>query len=596
MITQWLKKNKKMAVKYCYRPNEVTQEDSFDDPGLNVVIVSLSPQQDVQFSLGTDIIFNRLRHRAGIFVDMAVHLKSEVRGMLGKAPVPALYSQHPVRDFDIVGLSLYYVGSFFNAIPFLRSAKIKLLAVNRLDDQGPLVIAGGGAITSNPEPLAELFDIIVIGDGETPVDWITENWQKVKSGKISKKAFLKRADKLDYLYVPMLKTDQTVKHIHCEDSIDDSVLTHNDFIAKSQNKVLEIIRGCYYKCNFCQLSFLKSKAVPASPERVVEAIKTYPKGASVYPFAPDECSYKHYDKILANIGDRMLYRYNQRINSFAKSGTSRQSLNDYRVAFGLDGVSQRVRDVLKKQITLEEIETAFRKAFMNFDVIKCNMVIAFPFETPEDWDEFDEWLLHILEMRREVSPDKTLTVQEAIDAKEYYQGGGKKNLKELYGKEKFIMFHIAPTPFTPEPHTPMEYMGIGDVEYASRRLMAIQKKALADYGMVKVQGLNSRQNIQTSTAIKHSGRELLNVFYNIGAVNGKCNEQGISGMYEVFFRTARKLKIDLRKCYADKDPKWQAPYRFIQTGNESLKDRRRSQMIKTIKGWNGERKKRKRSS
>lgn len=567
MIQSYLKKNKTKAFHYGYRPEEIKQTETFNNSEVKFVMVSLAPQNLLQFSLGSDIIFNLLRKREDTYVDMSVLYDKNLLSLLRGGSITGLYSQQPIKSFDIVGLSLYFIGSFFNIVPFLLSSKIHPYQKKR-NNSDPLIIGGGGAVSSNPEPVAEFFDIIIIGDGETPISLLIDFYKKNKShGKNSLLRKIKDCHKS--FYIPALKTEKTIVYFNTEDSIEQSILTQADYVSKPRNKVIELMRGCHYKCNFCQLGNIRDKVAIMPINKVIEAIKSYPCGTSIYPFAPDESSYKDYDKIYKNLGARKLYRYNQRFNTYSKQ--SRHSLNDYRVVFGLDGISQRLRDKVNKRIKTDEIYSTFEHAFKYFNVIKINLVIAYPFEAQEDWQEFDNLLNDLTKMRLEISPDKCLTEEENKRFNILYQQkkamGEKCSLREIKNIDKSIMIHLAPTPFQAEPHTPMQWYGIGKVNNANRAIIDLQKKYMIKYGMVKIEGLNSKDSIETEFIIKRAGRELCDIFYEMG-IRGYYNANGLSGLNGPLRVLLKRSGIDykryLRQIHIDEKLEWD----FIKTGRE----------------------------
>lgn len=526
---------------------------------------SVAPQSSLQFSIGSDIIFNLARKSKDVYADSACIYSNEIMGMINNDPAPSFYSQKPIMSFDIVGFTVYFVGSFFNIVPAFRQIGIMPLAKDR--SLFPLIVAGGQAISANPEPVAEFFDICIIGDGETPMRVLFDLAVKAKKQGASKEKFLKDAQSAHKsFYVTSLKTSKTVVEFNIEDDISSSILTSEDFVSKPRNKTIELIRGCYYKCDFCALSYMRRKAVKMPVESVIDAIKSYPEGTSIYPFAPDESSYQDYDKIYDNLGNRNLYRFNQRFNTYSKM--ERQSLNDSRLSFGLDGISQEIRDIVNKKITEDQIISSLTHAFSNFMEIKINLIIAFPFEKGEDWKEFEKLVNQICEIRQKVAPDKSLTVEESLS---FYSKFAKGEIDSfcgfVKGKDKFIMISINPTPFQAEPHTPMQRLSIGDVDFASQNIIRIIDKAKRKYSMIKIEGLNSKSAIELEFVLKRGGRELTPCFL-IMEQRKLWNSNGLSSLISPFFIIMKKRKLDkeqyIRKIGIDERLNWD----FIKTGLE----------------------------
>ena len=581
MITNYLRKNKKKAYHYGYRPDEIKQTENFNSADITFCMCSIAPQNLLQFSLGSDIIFNIARKRKDVFADMAVLLDKKIFNLTNKSPITALYSCEQVRDFDIIGLSSYYVGSYFNIVPFLMMCGIEPFALKR--NCKNLIIAGGGAVSSNPEPIASFFDVIIIGDGETPINILFDI--KVKYKEKSNTALLKIIrDSHSSFYIPSLKKTTSIV-FNTEKNIDDYILGADDYVSKPNNKTIEITRGCFYKCRFCSLGQMRKKAISAGTEVIIKKIQSYPEGTTIYPFAPDESSYSHYGKIIENLGNRKLFRYNQRFDSYLKYG--RYSQSDYRVVFGLDGISQRIRDIVKKKITLDEIYNSIEHVFKNFEIMKLNIVIAYPFEKNEDWQEFDNFLDSICRMRLELIPDKCLTNEENILIRNtYYEAkihNQKLVMKNMGIDKKLFMIHLAPTPFQPEPHTPMQWESMGNIELACSKIKLLQKKYIKKYGMIKIEGLNSPQNIKINYILKRGDRNIADVLYALASA-GIYNSSGINP--EIFSHLNMQLKkhqIDPSQFYKQIPFSSNLVWDFIKTGLENYYKSEYIQMSKGIK-------------
>lgn len=558
MIAGILKNNKTKAHYYGYRPDEIKQEEVFCDGNINFCMISPVPQNVLAFSIGADIIFNMLRRRKNVYADMGVLPDKNLLSRMGNAPIEALYSERQIRDFDIIGLSLYFIGSYFNVVPFLIKSGINPIARER-GEEDPLIIAGGGSCSTNPLPVSDFIDVFVIGDGETPVKNIIDCMEENKGvGKMELLHKLKEKNRS--LYIPLLAKNGESVYYNIEEDISGSILDASDYVSKPRNKTIELIRGCRYKCNFCNLGNIRRKVAEMPVESVVKAIKSYPTGTSIYPFAPDESSYRKYDEIYKNIGDRKLYRYNQRFNTYKKN--KRHSLNDYRVSFGLDGISQRIRDLVRKNVKEQQVREAITHALANFDVIKINLIIAFPFECHSDWEEFERLMEDICKIRKELVPEKCYTEEENERVYIGYKEG-----KKVKIDKKLLMLHLAPTPFQAEPHTPMQWYGIGDIDLANIKIKSLKKKLLRKYGMVKTEGLNSKASMETEFIMKRGGKEICNVLYDMGK-RDYYNSSGLSQLNKPFKLLLKKRGIDYRKYLKEYSINDSLPWEFIVTGGE----------------------------
>jgi hypothetical protein len=559
MLSEILKKDTRMAIRFNYRPEEWKSKTTFDSGEVKFCMTSLAPNEDLQFTLGTDIIVNMLKKRSDSYCDLAVLPPKSILSLMNTY-ISGMYSGKYVKNFDIIGLSIYYIGSFFNIVPFLRYSGIKAWAKDR-PSLTPLIIGGGGALSFNPEPVAEFFDVIVLGEGETPVNLLIDFMKANRH--LPKMDFLKNlSDVSNSFYIPLLKTKTTSLYFNFEKKI--VPLDSNDFISKSTNKPVELLRGCYYKCRFCQLSFGRKKSAVSDVNDVVKAIQSYPDEASIYPFAPDESSYPHYKEVYASLGNRNLFRYNQRFNTYRYQ--DRHSLSDYKVSFGLDAISQRIRDLVEKKITIDQIYKAMGHAIQNFDMIKINLIIAFPMqiENNTDWEEFDKFLTDICEMRRELAPNKCLTDEEIERYKHIYRSDDNAKITQATTKEKLLMFSLNPTPFCAEAQTPMQWLEMGNIPFASRKLLEIREKCTRKYLFLKIEGLNSEESIITSYVLKRGGRELNHVIYDLGCRN-YTNTSGISVFNKILIQSLKEHKIDYKRYIRRIETNEELPWDFIHT-------------------------------
>lgn len=332
-----------------------------------------------------------------------------------KIPLFALESQDPIKDFDFLGITLQYEMAYTNILQVLDLSQIPLLASERTEEH-PIVI-GGGPCAYNPEPISDYFDIFYIGEGETVYDQLLDVYKENKKNGGSRKEFLERAAEIEGLYVPMFydvtyKEDGTVEAItpnnphapatvkkQVEMSLSDTVYPEKPlvpFIKVTQDRVvLEIQRGCIRGCRFCQagmiyrpirersLEFLKERARKMLAATGHEEISLSSLSSSDYS-GLQELVYFLIDEFGSNGVNISLPSL--RIDAFALDVMSKvQDVKKSSLTFAPEAGSQRLRDVINKGLTEEDILRGARDAFLGgWNRVKLYFMLGLPTETEED--------------------------------------------------------------------------------------------------------------------------------------------------------------------------------------------------------------------
>lgn len=332
-----------------------------------------------------------------------------------KIPLFALESQDPIKEFDFLGITLQYEMAYTNILQILDLSQIPLLASERTEEH-PIVI-GGGPCAYNPEPISDYFDIFYIGEGETVYDQLLDVYKENKKNGGTRKEFLERAAEIEGLYVPMFydvtyKEDGTVEAIkpnnphapekvkkQVEMSLSDTVYPEKPlvpFIKVTQDRVvLEIQRGCIRGCRFCQagmiyrpirersLEFLKDRARKMLAATGHEEISLSSLSSSDYS-GLQELVYFLIDEFGSNGVNISLPSL--RIDAFALDVMSKvQDVKKSSLTFAPEAGSQRLRDVINKGLTEEDILRGARDAFIGgWNRVKLYFMLGLPTETEED--------------------------------------------------------------------------------------------------------------------------------------------------------------------------------------------------------------------
>ncbi len=360
-------------------------------------------------------------------------------------PLYSLNLKMPLKEFDMLGFSLQYELSYTTILYMLDLAGIPLLAKDR-GEEYPL-IQGGGPCAVNPEPLADFFDLFVIGDGEDSMRELA----KLKLTTNSKAEFLEKATEIKGVYVPSLTypeydengnivkfVGKKVEKAFCldlENAVFPKTQTVGNVEAVHDRAVIEVMRGCYRGCRFCQAGFIyrpvRKKSVKTLTKQACSLVGT----TGFDSLSLNSLSTSDYPNLreLINSLKENLPSYTSvslpslRIDSFDEFYAKEARKNS--LTFAPEAGTQRLRDVINKDISQEDIVKGAKKAFeLGYSLIKLYFMMGLPTETEED----------LKGIRRIIETIKSVYAE---------------NPKRLRG----LRINVSLSTFIPKPFTPFQW-------------------------------------------------------------------------------------------------------------------------------------------
>ena len=453
-------------------------------------------------NLGIKIVAEAVKSVKGTSVDRCFAPWPDFGEALKKNDIP-LYSlgmKKSLAEFDMIGFSLQYEMSFTAVLYMLDLAGIPLKAKDRGDDY-PIVQAGGPCMC-NPEPMADFFDLFTIGDGEEIMAQIAELKLKFKD----KKTFLKEAAKLQGVYVPAfmdVEYDENGKIAGFKGitkvtkalvkDLDKAVFPEKFGVASTEavfdRAIIEVARGCYRSCRFCQAGFLYRPVRPRSVETLTKQACSIVKNGGYPELSLNSLStgdYPELSKLLDSINEQLpdikMSLPSLRVDSFESNFAkfARQSS----ITFAPEAGTQRLRDVINKDITEEEIMRGAENAFrLGYNSIKLYFMMGLPTETDED-------LLGIADIVRKI--------------------------KSVYGRNpaalRALRVSVSVSTFIPKPFTPFQYERQITKEEVEHKIAVLKKELFIkgvtfswnDFGLSEIEAVIARGDRRVGQVIENA--------------------------------------------------------------------------------------------
>ncbi len=430
--------------------------------------------------LGMKILYHLLNSADDIYCERFftpwVDMEEQMRAH--HIPLFSLETKTPAKDFDILGFTLQYEMSYTNILNMLDLADIPLYAKDR-GDEFPIICAGGPC-AYNPEPLADFVDFFMLGEGEEMIMEVMDVLRTVKASSGSKDEFLRKICKIPGIYVPKFydvtyNEDGTIKSFTknydgAPDTIKKRIIENFDACFAPDNIIvpfmeivhdrimLEVFRGCIRGCRFCQAGMIYRPVRERSPETLLELAERLIQNTGYEEISLSSLSTSDYTR-LAELTDGLLALTEEkkiglslpslRLDNFSMELMQKvQKVRKSGLTFAPEAGTQRLRDVINKNITEQDLENAAKMAFSGgYGTIKLYFMIGLPTETEED----------ILGISR--LADEVVSIYKHTD-------------KEI--RNKNLRVTVSVSSFVPKPFTPFQWFGQNTQEELFQKQMRLK--------------------------------------------------------------------------------------------------------------------------
>ena len=432
--------------------------------------------------LGMKILYHLLNDRNDCYCErvFAPWTDMEEKMRQNNIPLYGLESKDPIKDFDFVGFTLQYEMSFTNIINMIDLAGIPLTSDKRSESDS--FVCAGGPCAYNPEPLADVIDFFMMGEGEEIINEVMDAYAKWKGTGRSRQEFLEDIVKIEGIYVPAFydvsyNEDGTISSFEPKKS--DYPVKIKKRIIKDMDKayfpekiivpytdivhdriMLEVFRGCTRGCRFCQAGFIYRPVREKSHKRLLELANKLEESSGYEEISLTSLStsdYTELHELTTGLLDEMeekkvnLSLPSLRIDSFSLDLMEKaQKVRKSGLTFAPEAGTQRLRDVINKGVTEEDLLNAVSMAFNGgWNGVKLYFMLGLPTETMEDVEGIADLAYKVVNAYKNVPREK---------------------------KGKFLNVTVSTSSFVPKAFTPFQWEPQDSRENLNEKQMLLKSK------------------------------------------------------------------------------------------------------------------------
>ena len=390
-------------------------------------------------NLGIKILYHMINEKTRFFAERCFTPWVDFGKDLEDADLPlfSLESRTPLKDFDVISFSIGFEMCYTNILYMLKLGGVPLLRKDRSEND-PLVFLGG-VCTVNPQPLCDFVDFVYVGEGEVSLETILDMIEKGKESGKSKNEILESLNQLDAIYVPAFSTEifdengvykgltdgKIIKKDYVKD-LDASYYPANVVVPNIEivhnRAVLELFRGCARGCRFCQAGFCYRPIRAKKVDTLVDLAKKTIKETGFEEMSLNSLSSSDFPNLEDLIGKLKDLCWDKRVKlslpSLRLDNFKSQYVEKSRkssLTFAPEAGTQRLRDVVNKNITEEDIQNGLTKAFESgYTSVKLYFMIGLPTETMEDVEAIFALALKVKEIYRNVTRKKDVRISVSV--------------------------------------------------------------------------------------------------------------------------------------------------------------------------------------